>query len=156
MEHSDQLSKVRRFLTEHDYGVIASSSPHGHPHASVANYFMEGNSLDIYFLAREHAQKFRNILTNPWAALVVFDHAFVSTVEVKGQAEKLEDSPQVTELLMRFARVIRQKNGDHLQLPLLKTAGSELYLFKLKPHTLAYADFRPSHQHDGEFFELTL
>lgn len=156
MDSSNQLSKCRNFLRDHDYGVVASTSPEGRPHASVANYFMEGNSMDIYFLAREHAQKFRNILTNPWTALVVFDHAFVSTVEVKGFAEKLEDSPKVTELLMRFARAIRQKNGDHLQVPILKHSGEELYLFKLQPHTLAYADFRPSHHHDGEFFELTL
>ena len=153
MDRHAQLNICRDFLTRHEIGVMATSSPDGRTHASVVNYFTTHPS-EIYFIARENAQKFRNLILNPWTSLVIIDEGLSSSLEVNGNSEKLEDSPRVTDLLMRFAKMLRMKNSGPL--PILRHPGSELYLFRLKPETLAYADFRPSHERDGEYFELTL
>lgn len=153
MDYSEQIHKSRSFLANHDIGVVATSTPDGHSHASIINYFMK-EPFEIYFLARENAQKFKNITVNPWTCLVVFDEGLTCSVEVQGHAQKLDDSPKVTDLLMNFAKHIRQRNAGPL--PILKHTGFELYLFRLKPQHIAYANFRPSHERDGEYFEITL
>lgn len=154
MDQTNQLNKCRNFLSDHDTGVIATATADGRPHASVVNYFMDHDISQIFFLARQDAQKFKNIVVNPYACLVVCDNNFASSVEVKGSAFKLDDSPKVTDLMGRFARFIRQKN--HGPLPIVREPGSELYLFELRPQHLTYADFYRSPNDKGEYFELYL
>ncbi len=153
MDPSYQKSKCRSFLQNHDVGVIASSTLDGRPHASVVNYYAN-DKLEIYFLAREHAQKFKNILTNPLAALVVTDENLATSLEIKGDAFKLDDSPAVMDTLRKLAQTVRQNHTGPL--PIMNMPGSELYVFCLRPLHIAYADFRPSHPKGGEYFEIDL
>lgn len=133
---------------------MATSTADGRPHASVVNYFMDHDIAHIYFLARQNAQKFKNIIVNPFTCLVVCDDSFSSSVEIKGSAYKLEDNSKVTDLMSKFARFIRQKNPGPL--PIVREPGSELYLFELRAHHLTYADFYRSPHDNGEYFELHL
>lgn len=151
MDSSNQRIKCRNFLKSHDVGVIATATPDGQPHASVVNYFAN-NNMEVFFIAREDAQKYKNILVNTLADLVVCDENFSTSLEIKGIARKLDDSPQVINLLMKLSSVVRQKHSGPL--PIMKHLGSELHLFCLQPGTITYADFSPSHANDGEYFEI--
>jgi nitroimidazol reductase NimA-like FMN-containing flavoprotein (pyridoxamine 5'-phosphate oxidase superfamily) len=153
MNTSDQLNKCYSLLKSYDTAVIATASSLAEPHASVVNYFMN-NSLDIFFIARQDAQKFRNINENHLTCLVVCTSHFESSVEVKGRAFQLEDSPKVNDLLGRFAAAIKRKNAGPL--PIMREPGSELYLFQMIPHMLTYADFNLPTNDDGEYFEVYL
>jgi nitroimidazol reductase NimA-like FMN-containing flavoprotein (pyridoxamine 5'-phosphate oxidase superfamily) len=153
MDQSHQRTKCRKFLRNHDVGVIASATLDGRPHASVVNYYAN-DKFEIYFIAREHAQKFKNILVNPLAALVVTDDQLTTSLEIKGDAFKLDDTPAVLDTLRDLAAIVRRNHSGPL--PIMNQPGSELHLFCLQPRTIAYADFRPSHPNGGEYFELEL
>lgn len=155
MDHNNQnqLNKCYTLLKNHDTAVIATSSTSAEPHASVVNYFMD-KSLDIFFIAREGAQKYKNINSNPLTCLVVFNSNFENSLEVKGSSYQLADSPKATDLLMEYAKIIKRRNSG--QLPIMKHPGSELFLFRLAPHVMRYADFKLSANDEGEYFELHL
>lgn len=140
------------FLKEHDAGVIATASYDGEPHASVVNY-LSNDKLEIYFIAREKAQKFKNIMVNPSASFVVSEHNYVISIEVEGDAFKLEDNDTTMDILRQIAGVVRKRNPGPL--PIMRHPGSELHLFCLKARHITYADFRPTYT-DGEYFELDI
>jgi hypothetical protein len=151
MDLSYERNKCRNFLRDHDVGVIASASLDGHPHASVVNYYANAK-FEIYFISRERAQKFRNIMVNPLAALVVTDENLATSLEIKGDAFKLDDSPAVMDTMRQLSQVVRRNHAGPL--PIMNVPGSELFLFCLQPRSMAYADFRPSHPKGGEYFEI--
>lgn len=151
MDYTSQLNKCRAFLKHHDSGIVATASLRGEPHASLANYLID-EDLNIYFMAREGAHKYKNIIVNPPTCLVVCSDQFINTVEVKGLAYKVQDGSRANDMLAKLAAAIRRKNPGPL--PILHYPGSEIYLFRLEPHTLIYADFYTSQGHEGEYFEL--
>lgn len=153
MDYTGQLDKCRAFLKNHDSGIVATSNLRGEPHASLANYLIDDH-LHIYFMAREGAHKYKNITVNPPTCLVVCSDLFINTVEVKGLAYKAEDGARTNDMLGKLAAVIRQKNPGPL--PILHYPGSEIFLFRLEPRTLIYADFYTSPNKEGEYFELNV
>ena len=141
MDNNNQLNKCYSLIKNHDTAVIATSSRASEPHASVVNYFMN-EAMEIFFIAREDAQKFKNITNNPLTCLVVCTANFSSSVEIKGAAHQLEDNAKTTNLLIKYSEVIRRRNPGPL--PIMKYPGSELFLFKMMPHMMTYADFNTS------------
>lgn len=151
MDYSNQLNKCRAFLKRHDTGIIASSNLKSEPHASLVNYLID-EELNIFFMARDGSHKFKNITFNPPICLVVCSDQFANSVEVKGYAYKVADNSKTNDMLGKLAASIKRKNPGPL--PILHYPGSEIFLFRLEPHTLTYADFYTSHHTDGEYFEL--
>lgn len=153
MDYNNQLNQCYSLIKNHDTAIIATSSRSAEPHASVVNYFMN-RSHEIFFIAREDAQKYKNISGNPLTCLVVCTPNFGSSVEIKGESKKLEDNRKTTDLLIKFSEVIRRRNPGPL--PIMKYPGSELFLFQMIPHSMRYADFNTSSNDEGDFFEVHL
>ena len=150
MDYGSQIRKCRSFLKDHDVGVIATATYDGEPHASVVNYFAN-DKFEVFFIARDRAQKFKNIMSNPRASFVIADPTFAMSLEIEGDAFKLEDTEETVNLLSQLAAVVRRKNAGPL--PIMRHPGSELHLFCLKAGHLTYADFRPTYD-EGEYFEV--
>lgn len=153
MDYNNQLNKCYSLIKNHDTGVIATSSQDAEPHASVVNYFMN-EGLEIFFVAREDAQKYKNISVNPLACLVVCNTNFASSVEIKGEVHKLKDNNKTTDLLIKYSAAIRRRNSGPL--PIMKHFGSELYLFRIAPYMMTYADFNLRSNDEGEYFKVHL
>lgn len=151
MDYINQLQKCQSFLRGHDTGILATANLRGEPHASLINYLID-DKFFIYFMAREGAHKFKNILNNPPACLVVCSDEFQNSVEIKGCAYKVEDNSHTNDMLAKLATAIKRKNPGPL--PILHYPGSEIYLFRLEPSKFTYADFYTSHNKEGEYFEL--
>lgn len=153
MNSDSQRGKARNFLKSHDVAVIATASESGQPHASAINYLSD-EWCNLFFLVREHTQKYENLMRNPSAWVIVSDPHYVSTVEVRGPAIKIDNEARINRLLSEFSRAIQGKSP--WPLPIMRRHGSEAHLFELKPEHIVYADFRPTHNHghEGEYFEI--
>lgn len=155
MNSESQRNKARSFLKTHDVAVIATASQSGEPHAAAINYIAD-DWCNVFFLAREHTQKFENLMRNPSCWLIVSDPHYVSSVEVRGPAIRIDNEARITRLLGEFSKSIR--SNSPWPLPIMRRQGSEAHLFELKPQYIVYADFRPSHNngHEGEYFEIEI
>lgn len=153
MDEKTQRNKCHLFLSQHKVAVIATASPDDQPHAAAINYLVN-DRLHIFFIAREASRKYANITRNPLVWVVVSDPVYVSSVEMSGPAYKIDDESKTIKLLSEFSRLTRKENP--WPMPVMTMHGSEIHLFEVRPKKLTYSDFRPTHPHGGERFELTV
>jgi nitroimidazol reductase NimA-like FMN-containing flavoprotein (pyridoxamine 5'-phosphate oxidase superfamily) len=79
---------IKRWLKEHQYCVIATSS-NGKPWAATVNYAVDDH-LNVYISTNPDSLKFKNLLDNPNVCLVIDSQTREGTLQVQGIAETLK------------------------------------------------------------------
>jgi nitroimidazol reductase NimA-like FMN-containing flavoprotein (pyridoxamine 5'-phosphate oxidase superfamily) len=151
MDEAKKRSKCREFLVRRSVAVMATASPDDQPHAAAINYLVN-DDLHVFFIAREGSRKYANITRNPLVWIVVSDPQYISSVEIAGPAYQIKNEDKALKLLGEFSSLSRRDNP--WPMPVMTMHGSEIHLFELHPRHVTYSDFRPTHPHGGERFEL--
>ncbi len=92
----DNQEKVFSFLSGHKTGVLATVDSNYSPHAAVLYYSVD-DSLGIRFVTKRRTKKSENLENNPRAAIVVYDEALQTTVQITGTVDEVDDEGQSNE-----------------------------------------------------------
>ncbi len=126
-----------KFLKENYIAVLATSHS-DEPRASTVYYVMF-DSFNFYFYTKHNSNKTKNILQNPRVALVVGFGPEHITVQVRGEAVKVEDGEEKEQIFEKLMEMER-KNGvkmwptDDTE----KFRGQKNEIFKIVPTEVSF------------------
>ena len=131
---------VLRILKSGDIGVIATADDKGNPEAATINYFVD-DDLNLYFVTRRHTRKFQNLEKNKNIAFVVGTTTGTQTIQMNGEARKLEEKDEIQNFIMMINQNPEIKNLYTLDCslsPFFKIEGTDFELFKVKINWLRW------------------
>jgi len=137
METEQLKVKVLDYLRHKQLAVIATASIKGEPEAATIGYFIDDN-FDFYFITRRQSRKFKNLIENRMAAIVVGTELAPTTVQMQGTAHLLEDGKEELEKKL--------KNNPDIEAiyfytgPFSKLKGMDYAMFKVVPYWLRWMD----------------
>lgn len=114
MESNDIKQVALQFLTEPQRltAVIASSPLDGNTHAATVYYYVD-NEFNFYFLTATGTQKYRNLLENKNAAIVVGFGPSYTTMQGQGAATLLEkDSIEERDAIAHIKHRLHNHNDE--------------------------------------------
>jgi len=117
--------------------VIGSCPTDGNTHVATVYYHVDKN-LHFYFLTATNTQKYRNLLENPNAAIVVGFGPDYTTVQGQGAATLLEkDSAEEREAIAHIKKRLQDHNDETWPVFQLDDyVGESIAVFKFTPDTL--------------------
>jgi uncharacterized protein YhbP (UPF0306 family) len=139
METTDIKQDALTFLTKPDRltAVIASCPLDGDVHAATVYYFVDDN-FNFYFLTATNTQKYRNLLANQNAAIVVGFGPEQTTVQGRGSAVLLQkSSEEEKEAIAHIKTRLQNHNNETWPIFQLDAYDAEtIAVFKFIPDTL--------------------
>jgi general stress protein 26 len=137
--------KVFNFISEHRAGSLGTANAAGVPHVAIV-YCMVKHDLSLYFSTRVEGRKFQNIMVNPTVALTFLDELGMATIQLMGQAERVQNLELEQEVLHDL---ITYRYGDpNWPVPPVKLfeqgSTNELAIIKVTPYEMTYANFETS------------
>jgi uncharacterized pyridoxamine 5'-phosphate oxidase family protein len=141
----DMKKLAYKFLNSHRLAALATVDEQGNSH--VAPLFCTvRKTFDIYFSTRVEGRKFNNLMRSPNVSMSFTDEADVSTIQLSGLAERVDNLELEQEILYDLARLKYQ--DPNWPMPALKLfekgATSELAIIKVTPTEMTYASFATS------------
>ena len=136
MDSGEARQKALNFLRSKVVTVIATVNQDGHPMAATV-YFAVDDDFTFYFMTKVSTHKFLNLQNNQHVAMVVGTENIPTTVQIEGQAEKLE---QMDKKLIAQDKVARNSLEGAYGPPLNKLPVDELAVFQVKPTFIKFMD----------------
>jgi len=102
---------IRKWLKEHQYCVIATSSK-DKPWAATVNYTVD-DDLNIYISTNPNSLKFKNLSNNPNVCLVIDNQTREGTLQIQGTAEILKSEKGSEPNLKIKPKFLIFKNKDN-------------------------------------------
>lgn len=147
--------QIHNFLKDHRVGVLATVTPDGEPHAATI-YYTVANDLDIRFLTRDKTQKAINLLHNNHAALVVYDAATQTTVQLSGTVTKITDNAEINAVYRQVVYASLDTSNNDIP-PVAKLDAGDYITYRLTPTKLYMAVFNHAKPNDyKDIFEVTI
>lgn len=131
--------RVHEFLKQHQMGVLSTAGESGTAWGAAV-YFVTDDDLNIYFVTRAGTFKYKNIKTNPFAALTVVDAEAQITVQLSGEVSQLPVGKYMDVFFDKFA-AMRPEGDYHWAPPIDKVHEGNYMPLQLKPSHLQYADY---------------
>ncbi len=132
---------IQAFFKEHQVAVLATASKNdSRPHAAAV--FYESDSyLNLYFLTKERTIKSGNLDSNPFAAMVIYDASMLSTAQVTGQVNRVNDPDMMAKALRIMSRHSKEVSGS-AETPVSKLDAGGYVLYRLTPTSIRLADYK--------------
>jgi len=128
-----------KFLNEPDRltAVIGSCPSDGNTHVATVYYYVD-NNFNFYFLTASNTQKYKNLLENPNAAIVVGFGPSRTTIQGQGTAALLEKgSDEENNAIAQIKKRLQEHNDETWPVFQLDAYASEsIAVFKLTSDTL--------------------
>jgi|GEM_PF-1647070 len=145
MESEQQLArdKAYKFLSGNRVAALATSDKQGTPHAAPV-HFVAHKNLDIYFTSRVESRKFRNLVFNPVIAMAITDEGTMATLQLTGQAIRVEELDVEQGLLFELWSL--RFNDKIWPIPTVRLlesgATNDLAVIKVTASEMTYANFK--------------
>lgn len=124
------------FLKTKVIAVLATIDSNNYPHAATI-YYASDDDFTIYFATKTNTHKYQNIEYNHKVALVVGTENIPVTLQLEGEAEKIEEKDEKTNIL---ARIANSSTVGNYKPPINKLPGGEIAVFKVKPISVRFLD----------------
>jgi len=134
-----QREKIINFLRKHPVGALATISADGDPYAS-AIYIAVDDELTISFTTKNETAKYKNIVHHNKVSLVVFDPASQTSVQVDGQAVKIDDPYDQQATFHSTIEAAKQTGGDTVP-PIAKISAGQYVGFSIKIKTISLSEY---------------
>ena len=139
MKSPDIKKATLQFLKEPDCltAVIGSCSTDGDTHVATVYYYVDDN-FDFYFLTATHTRKYKNLLENPNAAIVVGFGPAYTTIQGRGSAVLLtKASAEEKEAIAHIKKRLQDHNDETWPIFQLDSYAKEsIAVFKFIPKKL--------------------
>jgi uncharacterized protein YhbP (UPF0306 family) len=136
---SDEYERVCSFLKSHPMGVLSTAGAAGTVWGAAV-YYLADEDLNIYFVTRTGSFKYKNIETQPFAALTVADPDDQITVQLSGRIERMPINKYMNVFFDKFAAM--RPEGDYQWAPPIDKVHEGNYMpLQLTPSHLQYADY---------------
>jgi len=109
MTNIEQSKKDAKSFLNENYIAVLATSQNDEPSASTVYYIMF-DSYNFYFYTKHNSNKTKNILQNPKVGLVVGFGPEHITVQVVGEALRIEDEEEKEKIFEKLMEM-EQKNG---------------------------------------------
>ena len=142
MHKSSLKEQAYKFIEENRAAALATSNQHGMPHVATV-YCVPNRDLSLYFTTSVEGRKFNNMIGNPNVALAFTDEAKLSTIQLTGFSERIEDLHFEQEILHQLMTSRhRDPNWPFPSMQLFeKGSSNELAIMKVTPTEMTYANF---------------
>jgi general stress protein 26 len=135
-------SIAKKFITGHRAAALATVSQAGLPHVATV-FCLTDAKLNIYFMTRTEARKYRNLAAQPAVAMSFTDEATMATVQVSGTAVRIDNIDLELEWLYKLVSL---RYSEALQLPpsmqqFDQEHTAELAVIKVTPAELTHTEF---------------
>lgn len=137
--------KVEKFIMRNRAGALATVSDRNIPHVATVYCFID-NDFNFYFSTRVESRKFNNITHNPIVALTFSNEISITTVQLTGAAERVENFKTEQDVLREL---FAYRHGDpNWPMPPIKlferNMTNELAVIKVVPNEMTYGSFAAS------------
>ncbi len=132
--------EIRDFLMQHVVAIIATkTTDERYPHLAPV-FYLTNPDLILYFMSHEDSNKIKHILVNPRITIAITDQATLTTLQLKGVANIVEDSAKKIEMLDKLHRVSNEGSGKSMP-PITKLSDKPLVVFEFTPEWFRYSNF---------------
>ena len=140
------------FLRKNFIMELATVSGEGQPLCSVLLYAVD-DDLNMYFATHDDSQKAKNLMQNPLANFVVWEHDRVM-VQADVVAEVVEDEKKKGDILDRLADAATDSHD--FWPPVFRIKGGAYVIFKLTPSWMRVLDLsvKTMRQSDPPFTDI--
>jgi len=141
-EHTKEQAAISRaftFLKKQDTAVIATVDVEGRPHNSVI-YYVVGRDLMLHFVTKSSTVKYKNMLTNPYVSICVYDESKRFTIQATGKATELKEEDEQIEVLNELAKV-RHNDHESWLPPISKLKAGKLVVVRVELSGIRLSDF---------------
>ena len=87
---ADVKDTAYQFLAANRIAALATVDKAGEPHVATVDFAVR-EDLNLYFITRVEARKYQNLIDHPTVAMAITDEAGLSTVQLTGQARRVND-----------------------------------------------------------------
>ena len=138
-----QATRAYQFILRNRAAAFATVDGTGTPHVATV-YCTVHEDLTLYFSTRVEARKFHNLTCNPTAAMTFYNEQQMTTIQMTGRAERVENLEVEAEILRDL--LIFRLEDPSLPLPPVRLfeagATNELAIIKVSPLEMTIADFK--------------
>jgi hypothetical protein len=136
---SDEYKRAYTFLIQNPMGILSTAGGAGTVWGAAV-YFLPDEDLNIYFVTRTGTFKYKNIETQPFAALTVADEEKQITVQLSGTIDRMPINKYMDVFFDKFAAM--RSEGDYQWAPPVDKVHEGNYMpLQLTPSRLQYADY---------------
>ena len=147
MENTEIKKAALTFLTEPEQltAVIGSCATDGDMHVATVYYYVD-NDFCFYFLTATNTQKYKNLLENPNAAIVVGFGPSYTTIQGRGTTQLLtKSSKEENEAIAHIKNRLQEHANETWPIFQLDRYDSEsIAVFKFLPDTLQLLNLEDS------------
>jgi uncharacterized protein YhbP (UPF0306 family) len=147
MESNEIRKTALQFLTEPNQitAVIGSCPSDGDTHVATVYYYVDDN-FNFYFLTATNTRKYKNLLENPNAAIVVGFGPSQTTIQGQGTATLLEKaSDEENNAIAQIKKQLQDHNNETWPVFQLDAYDNEsIAVFKLVPQRLQLLNLESS------------
>ncbi len=138
-KNTPEFKRVHEFLKKHQFGVLSTAGKAGTAWGAAV-YFVTDDDLNIYFVTRVGTFKYKNIESQPFAALTVTEGEAQVTVQLSGEVSRLPINKYMDIFFDKFA-AMRPEGDYHWAPPIDKVHEGNYMPLQLTPSHLQYADY---------------
>lgn len=132
--------EVVRFITQHILATLATkTNKERYPHLTPV-FYVAGENLNLYFMSHEDSKKIKYILVNPRITIEITDHSTLTTLQLKGVANIVEDTAKKIEMLNKLYQVSNEGSNRSFP-PITKLAGEPVAVFEFTTEWFRYSNF---------------
>ena len=137
----NQNPHIAGFLKRNHVAVLATASKDSsEPHAAAV-YFDTDSNLNVYFLTKEKTLKCKNLMSNPQAAMAVYESDTQRTAQINGPVEVVDDKEGMA-IAQRIMAKFSQQGAGSEETPISKLDAGDYVLFRLRPQSIRLAEYR--------------
>ncbi len=135
-----ERGEVMDFLREYPLGALATVGSMGVPEVTTI-YFHAQKDFSIYFVTKKETRKVKNVLRRPQASLLTFDEAKLTSAELIGRVEMVNDALEFAQTIEKFHNIVSKRKAGNFVPPIAQIEAGQYVACKLIPTTIHFKKF---------------
>ena len=129
-----------KFMHDHEVGVLSTIDRTGNLHGAAIYYFLNMDNR-ICMVTKAGTQKARDMFAHEQVALTIFDEKTAQTVQLRGQAEVVQNPETQQAIIAKLVKL--RLYGNNAQLPPVTTIHEEGYVaLQITPTEIKFHDYK--------------
>jgi len=148
---SERQQNIYEFLKDNPVAVLSTASKQGRPHGTVIYFYINPN-FEIFFITKDHTNKYQNIITNNQVMLTVFNASTQTVCLIEGSTKTVNKQSEINQTINQIVQnSLKTTSADIL--PVSKLEGEYITL-KIHPENIKFSVYaRPKPLNQDELFE---
>jgi uncharacterized protein YhbP (UPF0306 family) len=136
-----QNPNIESFLKRNHIAVLATADKSTAMPQAAAVYYATDSKMNLFFLTKDGTAKAKNLVANPYAAVVIFEADTQTTAQISGPVSKVEDPVMVAKAQKVMAKYSNATAGTE-ETPVSKLYAGNYVLFKLWPQNIRLGEYK--------------